>query len=83
MSWMVGIGSRKLLLSRKRETLYTRSNHGFSLRMSKLLNVGGPSLKWSKSIERNSKRTNEEPTLAVAAAKKKKENMVLFLLRLK
>ncbi|KAI7740713.1 hypothetical protein M8C21_023524, partial [Ambrosia artemisiifolia] len=29
-------------------------------------------LKWSKSIERNSKRTNEEATLAVAAAQKKK-----------
>ncbi|KAM0033855.1 hypothetical protein Hdeb2414_s0016g00490711 [Helianthus debilis subsp. tardiflorus] len=64
--------SRKLLLSRKRETLYTRSKHGFSLRMSKLLSVGGSSLKWSKSIERNSKRTNEEATLAVAAAEKKK-----------
>ncbi|KAK1432654.1 hypothetical protein QVD17_09552 [Tagetes erecta] len=64
--------SRKLLLSRKRETIYTRSKHGFSLRMSKLLSVGGSSLKWSKSIERNSKRTNEEATLAVAAADKKK-----------
>ncbi|XP_076913343.1 uncharacterized protein LOC143571931 isoform X2 [Bidens hawaiensis] len=64
--------SRKLLLSRKRETIYTRSKHGFSLRMSKLLSVGGASLKWSKSIERNSKRTNEEATLEVAAAEKKK-----------
>ncbi|KAI3725906.1 hypothetical protein L1987_65702 [Smallanthus sonchifolius] len=64
--------SRKLLLSRKRETIYTRSKHGFSLRMSKLLSVGGSSLKWSKSIERNSKRTNEEATLAVAAFEKKK-----------
>ncbi|KAL8251394.1 hypothetical protein R6Q59_035087 [Mikania micrantha] len=64
--------SRKLLLSRKRDTIYTRSNHGFSLRMSKLLSVGGASLKWSKSIERNSKRTNEEATLAVAAAEKRK-----------
>lgn len=39
--------------------IYTRSKHGFSLRMSKLLSVGGSSLKWSKSIERNSKRANE------------------------
>ncbi|XP_024962218.1 uncharacterized protein LOC112502509 isoform X2 [Cynara cardunculus var. scolymus] len=62
----------KLLLSRKRETIYTRSKHGFSLRMSKLLSVGGSSLKWSKSIERNSKRANEEATLAVAAAEKKR-----------
>ncbi|KAI3758569.1 hypothetical protein L6452_06136 [Arctium lappa] len=64
--------SSKLLLSRKREMIYTRSKHGFSLRMSKLLSVGGSSLKWSKSIERNSKRANEEATLAVAAAEKKR-----------
>nr|XP_043614401.1 uncharacterized protein At1g21580 [Erigeron canadensis] len=64
--------SRKLLLSRKRETLYTRSKRGFSLRMSKVLSVGGSGLKWSKSIERNSRRANEEATLAVAAAEKKR-----------
>nr|GEX15103.1 zinc finger, CCCH-type [Tanacetum cinerariifolium] len=64
--------SRKLLLSRKRETIYTRSKHGFSLRMSKLMSVGGSGLKWSKSIEKNSRRANEEATLAVAAAEKKK-----------
>ncbi|KAI3767594.1 hypothetical protein L2E82_17839 [Cichorium intybus] len=69
--------SRKLLLSRKRETIYTRSKHGFSLRMSKLLSVGGSSLKWSKSIEKNSKRANEEATLAVAAAEKKKREQHL------
>ncbi|CAI9282093.1 unnamed protein product [Lactuca saligna] len=64
--------SRKLLVSRKREMIYTRSKHGFSLRMSKLLSVGGSGLKWSKSIEKNSKQANEEATLAVAAAEKKR-----------
>ncbi|XP_044479300.1 uncharacterized protein LOC123206214 isoform X1 [Mangifera indica] len=64
--------SRKLLLLRKRDTVYTRSNHGFSLRKSKVLSVGGSSLKWSKSIENRSKKANEEATLAVAAVGKKK-----------
>ncbi|WCJ43488.1 Zinc finger C-x8-C-x5-C-x3-H type family protein [Euphorbia peplus] len=64
--------SRKLLLMRKRDTLYTRSKHGFSLRKSKVLSVGGASLKWSKSLERQSKKANEEATLAVAEAERKK-----------
>lgn len=64
--------SRKLLLSRKRETIYTRSTQGFSLRKSKVLSVGGASLKWSKSIERKLKKANEEATLAVVAVEKKK-----------
>ncbi|KAK9270172.1 hypothetical protein L1049_025748 [Liquidambar formosana] len=64
--------SRKLLLSRKRDTVYTRSTHGFSLRKSKVLSVGGSSLKWSKSIEKHSKKANEEATLAVAAAERKR-----------
>lgn len=51
--------SRKLLLLRKRDTVYTRSNHGFSLRKYKVLSVGGSSLKWSKSIENRSKKVNE------------------------
>lgn len=51
--------SRKLLLSRKRDTVYTRSTGGFSLRKSKVLSVSGTSLKWSKSIERRSKKANE------------------------
>jgi len=51
--------SRKLLLLRKRNTEYTRSKHGFSLRKSKVLSVGGSSLKWSKSIEKHSKKANE------------------------
>ncbi|KAI3464567.1 hypothetical protein Pfo_021230 [Paulownia fortunei] len=65
--------SQKLLLSRKRGAIYTRSTHGYSLRMSKVLSVGGSSLKWSKSIERNSKKANEEATRAVAAAEKRKK----------
>ncbi|KAI5355206.1 hypothetical protein L3X38_008101 [Prunus dulcis] len=64
--------SKKLLLSRRRDTVYTRSTHGFSLRMYKVLSVGGSSLKWSKSIENRSKKANEEATRAVAAVEKKK-----------
>ncbi|KAI9200434.1 hypothetical protein LWI28_007878 [Acer negundo] len=63
--------SRKLLLLRKRDAVYTRSGRGFSLRKSKVLSVGGSSLKWSKSIERRSKKANEEATLAVAAVGRK------------
>ncbi|WJX10217.1 hypothetical protein P8452_00966 [Trifolium repens] len=63
---------KKLLQLRKRDTLYTRSNRGFSLWKSKVLGVGGSSLKWSKSIEKHSKKANEEATLAVAAVERKK-----------
>ncbi|XP_027939422.1 uncharacterized protein LOC114193719 isoform X2 [Vigna unguiculata] len=49
-----------------------RSKHGFSLWKSRVLGVGGCSLKWSKSIEKNSKQANEEATLAVAAVERKK-----------
>ncbi|KAL2467780.1 uncharacterized protein Fot_51305 [Forsythia ovata] len=69
--------SRKLLLSRKRGAIYTRSTRGFSLRISKVLSVGGSSLKWSKSIERNSKKANEEATRAVAAAEKRKKEQTV------
>ncbi|OIW16633.1 hypothetical protein TanjilG_01872 [Lupinus angustifolius] len=64
--------SKKLLLLRKRDTVYTRSTHGFSLWKSKVLGVGGSSLKWSKSLEKHSKQANEEATLAVAAVERKK-----------
>ncbi|XP_031483914.1 uncharacterized protein LOC116253282 isoform X2 [Nymphaea colorata] len=63
---------RKLQLSRKRDTLYTRSGNGFSLRKSAVLSVGGRSLKWSKSIEKQSKQACEEATLAFAAVEKEK-----------
>ncbi|XP_042040443.1 uncharacterized protein LOC121786003 [Salvia splendens] len=65
--------SQKLLVSRKRGAIYTRSRHGYSLRLSKVLSVGGSSLKWSKSIERNSRKAEEEATRAVAAAEKRKK----------
>ncbi|XP_039003281.1 uncharacterized protein LOC120129976 [Hibiscus syriacus] len=63
---------RKMLLLRTRNTVYTRSTNGFSIRKSKVLSVGGSSLKWSKSIEKNSRKANEEATLAVAEADRKK-----------
>ncbi|KAJ4966580.1 hypothetical protein NE237_018429 [Protea cynaroides] len=68
----ISLISKKLLLSRKRDTVYTRSTGGFSLRKSKVLSIGGSNLKWSKSIEKRSKKFNEEATLAVAAAERKK-----------
>ncbi|KAI4375151.1 hypothetical protein MLD38_013055 [Melastoma candidum] len=60
--------SQKLELLRKRDAVYTRSKHGLSLRRSKILSIGGASLKWSKSIERRSKKVNEEATRAVLEA---------------
>ncbi|CAN4121120.1 unnamed protein product [Withania somnifera] len=63
---------RKLLLSAKRETIYTRSIHGLSLRRHKVLSVSGFSLKWSKSLEQRSKKAAEEAALAVAAVNKRK-----------
>ncbi|GLT84932.1 hypothetical protein SLE2022_031390 [Rubroshorea leprosula] len=71
----ISLISQKLLLSRKRNTIYTRSINGFSLRKSKVLSVGCPSLKWSKSIESHSKKASEEATLAVAAAGRKKREL--------
>ncbi|MCL7023774.1 hypothetical protein MKW94_012236, partial [Papaver nudicaule] len=50
---------KKLLLSLKRDTVYTRSTGGFSLRRSKVLSIGGSNLKWSKSIEKRTKKVNE------------------------
>ncbi|XP_058724534.1 uncharacterized protein At1g21580 isoform X2 [Vicia villosa] len=71
-SGSLSAAGKKLLLLRKRDTVYTRSTRGFSLWKSKVLGVGGSSLKWSKSIEKHSKKTNEEATLAVAAVERKK-----------
>ncbi|XP_030455206.2 uncharacterized protein LOC115676428 isoform X2 [Syzygium oleosum] len=64
---------RRLMLLRKRDTVYVRSAHGLSLRKSKVLSVGGASLKWSKSIERQSKKANEDATRAVVAAEREKK----------
>ncbi|XP_022768073.1 uncharacterized protein LOC111312250 [Durio zibethinus] len=63
---------RKMLLLRKRNTFYTRSTNGYSIRKSKVLSVGSSSLKWSKSIERHLRKANEEATLAIAEAERKK-----------
>ncbi|KAF8011115.1 hypothetical protein BT93_J1663 [Corymbia citriodora subsp. variegata] len=65
--------SRRLMLLRKRDTVYVRSAHGLSLRKSKVVSVGGTSLKWSKSIERQSKKANEDATRAVVAAEREKK----------
>ncbi|CAI8596864.1 unnamed protein product [Vicia faba] len=71
-SGSLSAAGKKLLLSRKRDIVYTRSTRGFSLWKSKVLRIGGPSLKWSKSIEKHSKKANEEATLVVAAVERKK-----------
>lgn len=51
--------SRKLLSSRKRGAVYVRSGRGFSLRRSKVTSLPGTSLKWSKSMEKRSKKVEE------------------------
>ncbi|CAK8540818.1 unnamed protein product [Lathyrus sativus] len=71
-SGSLSAASKKLLLLRKRDNVYTRSTRGFSLWKSKVLGVGGSSLKWSKSIEKHSKKANEEATLVVAVVERKK-----------
>ncbi|KAJ0247688.1 hypothetical protein HA466_0161190 [Hirschfeldia incana] len=63
--------SKKLSMMRKRHTVYTRSTNGYSLRKSKVVSIGGSHLKWSKSIERDSRKANEDATLAVAEFSKK------------
>jgi len=50
---------------RKRHTIYTRSTNGYSLRKTKGISVGGSHLKWSKSIERDSRKANEVSFLSV------------------
>ncbi|XP_021760899.1 uncharacterized protein LOC110725738 isoform X2 [Chenopodium quinoa] len=59
--------SRKLLSSKKRGAVYVRSSRGFSLRRSKVISLPGTSLKWSKSMEKRSKKVGEEAAKAVAA----------------
>ncbi|XP_057531880.1 uncharacterized protein LOC130810002 isoform X2 [Amaranthus tricolor] len=59
--------SRKLLSSKKRGVVYVRSGHGFSLRRSKVISLHGNSLKWSISMEKRSKRVEEDAAMAVAA----------------
>ncbi|KAL9682214.1 hypothetical protein QQ045_014007 [Rhodiola kirilowii] len=60
--------SRKLNVYRNQSALYKRSTHGLTLRKYKVLALGGCGLKWSKSIERRSKKASEDATRAVVAA---------------
>ncbi|XP_072963552.1 uncharacterized protein [Typha angustifolia] len=69
----LSVVSQKLLLTRKRDMIYTVSSNGFSLRKAGVLSIGASSLKWSRSIERRSKKANEEATLAVAEVERKKK----------
>lgn len=41
---------------RKRHTVYRISTNGHSLKRSKVVSIGGSHLKWSKSVERDSKK---------------------------
>lgn len=50
------IFSRKFLMMRKRRTVYRRSTNEYSLKRSKVISIGGSHLKWSKSVERDSKK---------------------------
>ncbi|XP_028555161.1 uncharacterized protein LOC110109077 isoform X2 [Dendrobium catenatum] len=68
----VSLISRKLQCLRKRNTIYEVSTSGFSLRKAGVVSIGGSSLKWSKSIEKRSKKASEEATLAVAEVERKK-----------
>lgn len=51
--------SSRLVHLRRRDAVYVRSSHGLSLQKAKVVSVGGSNLKWSKSIERRSKKANE------------------------
>ncbi|KAH9624059.1 hypothetical protein KSS87_001820 [Heliosperma pusillum] len=63
------IKPRKLLTSRNQAVLYVRSGRGFSLKRSKVISLAG-SLKWSKSMEKRSKKVDEEAVLASTARHK-------------
>ncbi|GAB2220927.1 hypothetical protein Drorol1_Dr00012086 [Drosera rotundifolia] len=67
---------RKLLSSKKRAVIYTRSGRGFTLRRSKVVSVGGRSLKWSKSIEKHSRKAIKAAALAVAEMEGKKSEKI-------
>ncbi|KAK9748895.1 hypothetical protein RND81_02G088700 [Saponaria officinalis] len=61
------IKTRKLFTSRNQAVVYVRSGRGFSLKRSKVISLAG-SLKWSKSMEKRSKKIDAEATLAVAVS---------------
>lgn len=69
---LLSLITTKLQFTRKRDTIYKVSSDGFSLRKAGVLSIGGSNLKWSRSIERRSKKANEEATLAVAEVERKK-----------
>lgn len=64
--------SQKLQCLRKRDTIYKVSTDGFTLRKAGVVSIGGSNLKWSKSIEKRSKKASEEATLAVAEVERNK-----------
>ncbi|KAG6526470.1 hypothetical protein ZIOFF_016455 [Zingiber officinale] len=51
--------SRKLQLARKKDTLYTLSTDGFSLKKRGVSRLSKSSLKWSRSMQRRSKVVNK------------------------
>ncbi|KAK1613054.1 hypothetical protein QYE76_036727 [Lolium multiflorum] len=63
---------RKLLQTKKRDTTYTVSTNGFSIRKSAVSSVGGSSLKWSRSLEKRSQKVDGEASLAVADVERKR-----------
>ncbi|MED6119839.1 hypothetical protein PIB30_015358 [Stylosanthes scabra] len=62
--------SKKLLPLGKRDTVYTRSTHGFSHQKPKALDAGGSILKGSEFTGRHSEKVREE-ALAVAVLERK------------
>ncbi|KAK8964802.1 Zinc finger CCCH domain-containing protein 7 [Platanthera guangdongensis] len=64
--------SQKLQCLRKRDTIYKVSTDGFTLRKAGVVSIGGSNLKWSKSIEKRSKKASEATTLAVAEVERNK-----------
>ncbi|XP_020582737.1 uncharacterized protein LOC110026215 [Phalaenopsis equestris] len=68
----ISLISRNLQSLRKRDTIYKVSTNGFALRKAGVVSISGSSLKWSKSIEKRSKKASEEATLAVAEVERKK-----------
>ncbi|KAH7302785.1 hypothetical protein KP509_23G086900 [Ceratopteris richardii] len=64
--------SKKLQRLRKVQPVYSRSAGGFSLHRSGLFSLNGANLKWTKSIEKRSKKASKEATMAVAAVEKQK-----------
>ncbi|KAJ7515849.1 hypothetical protein O6H91_22G031200 [Diphasiastrum complanatum] len=69
---LLSLISRKLQNMRMSQPIYTRSASGFSLHRSGVMSLGGANLKWTKSMEKNSKKAREEATKVVAAVAKER-----------